>query len=122
MSKYSARRYNRAGGTRHRTIQAGMRRTEFTQLAVPVVGIALISVMYYATQDQLVWLHNILQHLYFRPHRRIGDLFRMEGRDRCGDTCRPMLRPAHPDGPQRRGQSRGGTSAVKRRRFWISFS
>lgn len=44
-----------------------MRRTEFTQLAVPVVGIALISAMYYATQDHLVWLHNILQHLYFAP-------------------------------------------------------
>jgi signal transduction histidine kinase len=23
--------------------------------------------MYYATQDQLVWMHNILQHLYFAP-------------------------------------------------------
>jgi signal transduction histidine kinase len=44
-----------------------MRRTEFTQLAVPVVAIALISVAYYATQHQLVWLHNILQHLYFAP-------------------------------------------------------
>jgi two-component system, NtrC family, sensor histidine kinase HydH len=44
-----------------------MRRTDFTQLAVPVVAIALISVMYYATQDQLVWMHSILQHLYFAP-------------------------------------------------------
>lgn len=67
MSEYSARRYNRAGGTRHGTTQVEMRRTEFTQLAVPVVAIALISVMYYATQHQLVWLHNILQHLYFAP-------------------------------------------------------
>ncbi len=67
MNEYSARRYNRAGGTRRWTIQAEMRRTDFTQLAVPVVAIALISVMYYATQDQLVWMHNILQHLYFAP-------------------------------------------------------
>jgi two-component system, NtrC family, sensor histidine kinase HydH len=44
-----------------------MRRTDFTQLAVPAVAIALISVMYYATQHQLVWMHNILQHLYFAP-------------------------------------------------------
>jgi two-component system sensor histidine kinase HydH len=44
-----------------------MRRADFTQLAVPVVAIALISVMYYATQHQLVWMHNVLQHLYFAP-------------------------------------------------------
>jgi two-component system, NtrC family, sensor histidine kinase HydH len=67
MSDYSARRYNRAGGARRWTIQAEMRRTDFTQLAVPVGAIALISVMYYATQGQLGWLHNILQHLYFAP-------------------------------------------------------
>ncbi len=67
MDQYSIRRYNRAGGTRLWTIQAEMRRTNFTQLAVPVSAIALISVMYYATQHHLVWLHNILQHLYFAP-------------------------------------------------------
>ena len=44
-----------------------MRRTDLTQRAVPVVAIALISAMYYATQDQLVWMHSILQHLYFAP-------------------------------------------------------
>jgi signal transduction histidine kinase len=44
-----------------------MRRTDFIQVAVPVAVIALISAMYYATQDQLVWMHNILQHLYFAP-------------------------------------------------------
>ena len=44
-----------------------MRRSDFTQLALPVVAIALISVMYYATQHQLAWMHNILQHLYFAP-------------------------------------------------------
>jgi signal transduction histidine kinase len=44
-----------------------MRRTGFIQLAVSVVAIASISAMYYATQDQLVWMHNILQHLYFAP-------------------------------------------------------
>ncbi len=67
MSKNPARRYNRSGGTRHQTIQAEMRRTEFIQLAAPVVAIGLISTLYYATQDQLVWMHNILQHLYFAP-------------------------------------------------------
>lgn len=66
-SEYSARRYNRTRDARRWTIQAEMRRTDFTQLAVPVVAIALISVMYYATQDQLVWMHSILQHLYFAP-------------------------------------------------------
>jgi two-component system sensor histidine kinase HydH len=44
-----------------------MKRIEINQLAVPVAAIALISLMYYATQDHLVWLHNILQHLYFAP-------------------------------------------------------
>ena len=44
-----------------------MRRTDFIQVAVPVAVIALISAMYYATQDQLVWMHNILQHLSFAP-------------------------------------------------------
>ena len=44
-----------------------MRRTDFIQVAVPVAAIALISAMYYATQDHLVWMHNILQHLYFAP-------------------------------------------------------
>jgi two-component system, NtrC family, sensor histidine kinase HydH len=64
---YFARSYNRVGGKLRQTIQAEMKRTDFTQLAVPVAVIALISVMYYATQNQLVWLHNILQHLYFVP-------------------------------------------------------
>ena len=67
MSEYSARRYNRAGGTPRWTIHTEMRRTELTQLAVPVVSIALISAMYYGTEAQLVWMHNILQHLYFVP-------------------------------------------------------
>jgi hypothetical protein len=67
MAEHSARLYNRSGGNRHRTIQAEMRRTDFIQVAVPVAAIALISGMYYATQDQLVWMHNILQHLYFAP-------------------------------------------------------
>ena len=67
MNEFSARRYNRAGGTPRWTVQAEMRRTDFTQVAVPVAAILLISVMYYATQDQLVWMHNILQHLYFAP-------------------------------------------------------
>ena len=67
MSEVTARRYNRSGGTRQQTLQADMRRTEFIQLAAPVVAIALISGLYYATQDQLVWMHNILQHLYFAP-------------------------------------------------------
>ena len=44
-----------------------MRRTDFTQRAIPVVAIALISALYYATQDQMVWMHSILQHLYFAP-------------------------------------------------------
>jgi two-component system sensor histidine kinase HydH len=44
-----------------------MKRTDFTQLAIPVAAIALISVVYYGTQHQLVWMHNILQHLYFAP-------------------------------------------------------
>jgi signal transduction histidine kinase len=44
-----------------------MRRTDFIQVAVPVAAIVAISGMYYATQDQLVWMHNILQHLYFAP-------------------------------------------------------
>src|SRR5664279_6377782 len=67
MSEHSARLYNRSGGTRHRAIQADIRRTDFIQVAVPVAAITLISAMYYATQDQLVWMHNILQHLYFAP-------------------------------------------------------
>ncbi len=37
------------------------------QIAAPVVGIALISAMYYGTEHRLVWMHNILQHLYFAP-------------------------------------------------------
>jgi hypothetical protein len=44
-----------------------MRRTDFIQVAAPVVAIASISALYYAIQDQLVWMHNILQHLYFAP-------------------------------------------------------
>ena len=65
-SAIAARRYNRAGGTWYR-IQAEMRRTGFTQLAAPTVSIALISAMYYATQDRLMWMHSILQYLYFAP-------------------------------------------------------
>jgi two-component system, NtrC family, sensor histidine kinase HydH len=67
MNEYSVRRYNRSGATRCWTNLAEMRRADFTPLAVPVVAIASISVMYYATQHQLVWMHNILQHLYFAP-------------------------------------------------------
>ena len=67
MKGISAARYNRAGGTRRSIIQAEMRRTNFNQLAVPVIAIALISMMYYATQHEPVWMHNILQHLYFAP-------------------------------------------------------
>jgi two-component system sensor histidine kinase HydH len=44
-----------------------MRRTDLGQFAIPVAAIALISMLYYATQHQLVWMHNILQHLYFAP-------------------------------------------------------
>src|ERR1022692_2023643 len=44
-----------------------MRRTEFTPLAVQIVAIALISAMYYLTENQWVSVHNILQHLYFAP-------------------------------------------------------
>ena len=44
-----------------------MRRAKLKQVAVPALVIALISVLYYATQNQLVWMHNILQHLYFAP-------------------------------------------------------
>lgn len=67
VSEHSTRRYNRAYGALRCTIQAQMRRDDLKQVAVPIVAIALISVMYYATQDQLVWLHNLLQHLYFAP-------------------------------------------------------
>jgi two-component system, NtrC family, sensor histidine kinase HydH len=67
MPEHTAGRYNRTRDKRRWTIQAKMRRTDFTQLVVPVAAIALISVMYYATQHQLVWMHNILQHLYFAP-------------------------------------------------------
>ena len=56
-----------SGAKRRRSIHAKMKRTDFTQLAVPAVVIASISVMYYATQQQLPWMHNILQHLYFAP-------------------------------------------------------
>ncbi|MCX6620929.1 MAG: ATP-binding protein, partial [Acidobacteria bacterium] len=55
------------GHRRGGTIQTEMRRTDFSQVALPVIAIALISVMYYSTQHQPVWLHNILQHLYFAP-------------------------------------------------------
>lgn len=44
-----------------------MRQTDSTRLALPVAAIALISVLYYATHHQQVWMHNILQHLYFAP-------------------------------------------------------
>ena len=44
-----------------------MRRIDFTPLVVQVAAIALISAMYYATENQLVWVHNVLQHLYFAP-------------------------------------------------------
>ncbi len=47
--------------------QAEMTRIEFTPLAAQVVAIALITALYYATENQLVWAHNILQHLYFVP-------------------------------------------------------
>jgi two-component system, NtrC family, sensor histidine kinase HydH len=67
MPEDSGQRYNRADGKRHWPITAEMRRTDFIRLAVPVVAIALISVMYYATQHQLVWMHSLLQHLYFAP-------------------------------------------------------
>lgn len=67
MSGTFVQRYNRAGGIRRTTVQAEMRRTNFTQLVLPVAAIVLISVMYYATHHQLVWMHNILQHLYFAP-------------------------------------------------------
>lgn len=67
VSEHCTRRYNQADVAWHRTIQADMTRTEIAQLVVPAVGTALISVMYYATPHQLVWLHDILQHLYFAP-------------------------------------------------------
>ncbi|MEO8663339.1 MAG: ATP-binding protein, partial [Bryobacteraceae bacterium] len=37
------------------------------QIAAPALAIAVISAMYYGTEHQLVWMHNILQHLYFAP-------------------------------------------------------
>lgn len=67
MNEFSTRRYNRAGGAARWKVQAEMKRTDLKQIAVPVTAIVLISTMYYATQDQLVWMHNVLQHLYFAP-------------------------------------------------------
>lgn len=56
-----------------------MIRTNFTQLALPVVAIALISAMFYATQHQLLWMHNILQHLYFAPIAAAAIFFGWKG-------------------------------------------
>lgn len=44
-----------------------MKRADLTQSAAAVAAIVLISAVYYATQHQLAWMHNILQHLYFAP-------------------------------------------------------
>src|ERR1035438_7020281 len=61
------RRYTWARTFANNSGHEEMRRTEVTPLALQALAILSISALYYATENQWVGLHNILQHLYFAP-------------------------------------------------------